>query len=474
MFSVGDAKLEKTIPRELRGKRLYGFSLGILGQMLPFSFTGSLIFIYYVYVIGLNPILVSIGTLMGFIIKAIASPISGMIADRKRPDRYGKRRSLLLIALPFFIISFIFLWISSSSTTPEAYNYAIAIQLWVLLSVFYFSFTLLRSTYLSMLPEQSQTEKNRVKISEIQGIFSIVSSLLAMLLPIVLFALVDDPQNIFNTTTNGSLIMRVIPWVAFSFSLISIIITIGTFFSVDETFHIQKKNKNPENRTILSFKNRVNLLFAPLEDKNYVKYLISLFFWNIGLQILLKIMFFLFTYVLELEKIEYLYFGLLVLPIAGIGIFFWMKSIRNRGLKETYINSTFVAIIFLLIALVFLIPMAEISLFILSIFIIGGIIACVIPGFILPNPIISKFIDKRKIKNQDGKLDGKNDHIQNSGSYFGLFLMVVSLGYAFGDLLTGIVFNGNTQNPEIIRVFLPLISFFLVLSLLWIKNTKFE
>jgi Na+/melibiose symporter-like transporter len=470
MLSVKKKVLESPKPHELHGKRLYGYSAGILGQLLPFSFTGALVFIYYVYVIGLSPILVSVGTLAGFIIKGVASPLCGMIVDKKQPDKLGKRRSLLLWVLPIFLTSFIFLWISSPLPEPEAYNYRIAIQLWIILSIFYFSFTLLRTTYLSMLPEQSQTEKNRIKISEIQGIFSIFASLIAILLPIILFALVDNPQNIFNTTPNGILILKVVPWIALSFGFISMILTIVIFFSVNETIVKMKTTELRDLPSEITSKTAISQLLIPLEDKKYIKYLMSLFFWNIGIQILLKIMFFLFTYVLELIQKEYLYLAFFVLPFAGIGILFWVNSIKKKGLKWTYLSSTLIAACALLAGLIFLIPMPKIIRLVISIFVLGSLIACIIPGYILPNPIISSFIDHK----QKEMKEGNNIHEEISGAYFGLFLMVLSFGYAIGDLLTGIIFVGNTQNPEIIAILLPLISLFLITAIIWIRNVKFN
>ncbi len=110
--TVMSEKKEEKPPRELHGKRLYGYSAGILGQILPFSFSSALIMIYFVYTIGLSPLLVSIGTSFGFIVNAIACPLTGIIADRKKVDKFGKRRSLLLLGLPAYIGSFILLWFS--------------------------------------------------------------------------------------------------------------------------------------------------------------------------------------------------------------------------------------------------------------------------------------------------------------------------------------------------------------------------
>ncbi len=79
-----------TTPRELHGKRLFGYSLGDLGFTLPNMFTEVFIFQYYVYTINLNALLVSIGVTTQLIIGAIAAIIFGVIIDNKKPGKLGK------------------------------------------------------------------------------------------------------------------------------------------------------------------------------------------------------------------------------------------------------------------------------------------------------------------------------------------------------------------------------------------------
>ena len=457
------------IPRELHGARLYGYSAGILGQILPFSFSGALIMIYFVYTIGLSPILVSIGTSFGFIVNAIACPLTGIIADRKKVDRLGKRRSLLLLGLPAYIFSFILLWFSPKADAPNSVDFGVAIQMWIFLLIFYFSYALIRSTYLSMLPEQSQTEQNRVQISKIQGIFSIIASVVAFLLPIVLLGTLDDPTAIFHTTPDGQRLLSIVPWMAIGFAFVSGALTIVTFISVDESFHINldlTSKKVPEKP--LNVRETIQQLLSPFKNVGYRNYLLSSFFWNISLQIILKIMFFIFTYVLELESEDFFLAALYLTPFAGIGFVLWSKTIKKKGLKKTYLIASTSAAIFLILGLLFLIPMVKIIRSTIAVFVLGGIIASIVPGFILPNPIISNFVDKRNLSL--GENEGKNQ----SGSYFGSFLFALSIAYAVGDFFTGLIFEGNTENPYIIAVFLPLASLMFIIAVLYVKNVKLE
>ena len=71
--------MEETLPlpRELKGKRLFGYSMGDLGMSLVNMFTGVYIFQYYVYTINLNSILVSIGVTTQLVIAAFFGIIFG-------------------------------------------------------------------------------------------------------------------------------------------------------------------------------------------------------------------------------------------------------------------------------------------------------------------------------------------------------------------------------------------------------------
>nr|MDO8084854.1 MFS transporter [Candidatus Sigynarchaeum springense] len=98
-------------PRQLAGWRFWGYSLGILGQFLPSTLITAYIKNFYVYTIGLDPLLVSIGTGLGVLFNAITSPIFGAIVDNSRPTRLGKRRPFLLVGIPIMCVALVLVWL---------------------------------------------------------------------------------------------------------------------------------------------------------------------------------------------------------------------------------------------------------------------------------------------------------------------------------------------------------------------------
>ena len=182
-------------PRELKGKRLIGYSMGDLGLSLGNIFLGVFIFQYYVYTINLNALIVSVGITSQLIIGAVFSIIFGVIIDNKKPGKLGKRRPFLLIGVPIWFITGILIWLPPWYC-PEGNSMYLptAIYFWVLIVLRSISRSLLFNVYTSMLPEQSQTLKNRESVASIRSGFAITGSIVALMLPLIIQRIVEDPQ----------------------------------------------------------------------------------------------------------------------------------------------------------------------------------------------------------------------------------------------------------------------------------------
>ena len=98
-------------PRELNGKRLFGYSMGDLGMPLVNIFVGIYIIQFYVYTINLDALLVSIGIFAQLFLDALFAIIFGVVVDNKKPGKLGKRRPFLLIGLPIWFASTILIWL---------------------------------------------------------------------------------------------------------------------------------------------------------------------------------------------------------------------------------------------------------------------------------------------------------------------------------------------------------------------------
>ena len=101
---IFDTMVGETNLRELRGKRLLGYSIGDFGFSLVTILIGTFIFQFYVYTVNLNALLVSTGISFNFLISAIISIIFGVVVDNKKPGKFGKRRPFLLIGLPIWFL----------------------------------------------------------------------------------------------------------------------------------------------------------------------------------------------------------------------------------------------------------------------------------------------------------------------------------------------------------------------------------
>ena len=78
--------------RELHGIILIGYTISTLGIYLPSILISVYVFQFYVYTINLDPLLTSVGITGRAIITGITSILIGVILDKKRPSKFGKRR----------------------------------------------------------------------------------------------------------------------------------------------------------------------------------------------------------------------------------------------------------------------------------------------------------------------------------------------------------------------------------------------
>ncbi len=156
--------------RELHGARLFGFSMGNFGIMLMLMLTGSFSYNFYVYTIRVDSILISIGSTLSMVTMAFTGIIFGVILDNTKPKKIGKRRPYILIGLPIWLISTILVylppWIPPESLAMEStvFYWPTAIWYWILSIIRSIFGVLMMIVYRSIVPEISQTLKNRKKI----------------------------------------------------------------------------------------------------------------------------------------------------------------------------------------------------------------------------------------------------------------------------------------------------------------------
>ena len=469
---MGEKKSNNSL-RELRGWRLYGYSFGIFGMMLPFTLVNGYAFQFYVYTIGLDALIVSVGLFLGAIIFGIFSIVFGVMADNKTPTRFGKRKLVFLWGIiPYCIIS-VFIWISPWKN-PENMPIYLPTAIYFCSMIFFYRivYALLLSPYNSIFPDISQTESNRIKVTGIQVLLSTISGLIGMLLPVLIQASVEDPLHTKWWEPSGEKIIKLIPWVGGIFGGIALIILVFTFVSIDEKFHYNNfiKTSDEEKEEISrpnSLRESFQHIFIPMRDSEYKKLIISIGLSEMG-TIIIGIVFLPFlTYVLELQEMQFIWSYAIGTPLLFIGLKIWQIILKKYGLIKGLQLNFLISLVFALLPVIFFLQLPSWLSISLGIFILSGSMANVMGKYLFFSPIISQMIDISPFKNE------KKENL--SGAYFGLNLFVTNISMGFANLILGIILSGSrAENPTFILLVYPVLAiiFFLAWSIL--RRMKFS
>jgi len=189
--------------------------------------------IFLTDVVNIRPVFAGMIFLFGGIWDAISDPLMGLITDNTR-SRFGRRRPYFLAGVFFVFVSFVLLWLPIDFAT-EAARF-----MYMLVAYLFFNsvFALVMVPYYAMAAEITQDYNERTLISNIRLAFSMGSSILCALLPLIIVRSFDDIRM-------GYL------WMAVVFGLFFSLPFIGVFLGTRENAVI--------NRARFSIKNFVQL-----------------------------------------------------------------------------------------------------------------------------------------------------------------------------------------------------------------------
>nr|MDO8115342.1 MFS transporter [Candidatus Sigynarchaeota archaeon] len=427
--------------RVLTGARLLGFSFGTFGQMAPIGIYNVFSAYYYIYVIGLDPFSTMFGVFLSLLAFAISSTIFGVLADNKKPGKHGKRRPFLLVGIPGLFTFMILCWTPPSMLLGLPPDMGTAVYFWTVAVALETCQGLLVSTYLSLMTEQSTSPDNRVKIATMQGIFSILGTVLSILLPIILKSL----------AASGATLTSVMPWIGLAFGAIGFGAFLTVYFSTNEDFYLVNRETTLPKRTITqTFKD----IFVPARDPQFRLWLGNSLMFNMAIRFLIFILMPLMEFVIQLQQSQYIIFFGCLLPIAATGYIIWVKKIKTSGLRNAYGLSLLVNVVFSTAAILLVIPMDFIMKFILGIVIVGILISSLVAGYLFPNPIVSRLVD---LAPEEIRKAASSSSKGIAGSYFGLYLFTYNMAQAAANLLLGFIFTDQTKDdPFLIALMIPI------------------
>lgn len=289
-------------------------------------------------VVGLPMTSLAVVLLLTKIWDGIIDPFIGKITDAKAPGKFGKRRFFMLVASPFVLIGFVLLFFPWNIVPSVADNTAVKMLLVIVSYIFYATAqSLVLIPYYSHASEMTDNYAERNKVNAVRLCFSIVSSLLCVVLP----------QMIANPSKQDNGICYI--YMAIAFGLVFMLAILTTvFFSHEQVVY-------PAVKTKLSFREFVK----PLKLKTYRQYLAMQMCASMSMAIMSSFFYTLFNFYLrnnsyvQVMSLDGGKFALPAATIAAAMMFvaqiiampFYLMLIRKKSKRFAYITGASIWIV---------------------------------------------------------------------------------------------------------------------------------
>ena len=176
----------KTQKTGLTKKHWFGYMFGDWGGCMTFALMASIFSIYCTNVLGVNPTVMGILTIIWTIWDAINDPMMGALMDRafaKRQNKRGKFRPWLLRATPLLAVSAIALW-----TVPTFLDgIPLLVALFSFKILYEGSYTMFNIPMGSLLSAMSTNDAERASLSSARGVGSMFGNMIpGMVGPVII------------------------------------------------------------------------------------------------------------------------------------------------------------------------------------------------------------------------------------------------------------------------------------------------
>lgn len=195
-------------PLNFSTKLAYG--AGDLGPAMTTNLLSFFLLYFFTNVAGLNAGLAGGILLIGKIWDAVNDPIVGVLSDRTRSARWGRRYPWILYGAIPFGFTFFLQWIVPRFSSDLATNQWLLFGYYVLVGILFNTFyTMVNLPYTALTPELTQDYNERTSLTSFRFGFSIGGSILSLILAQIIFALVQ-PETAAAGSCNSSTLQYVV------------------------------------------------------------------------------------------------------------------------------------------------------------------------------------------------------------------------------------------------------------------------
>ncbi len=178
----------------LTKKHWFGYMLGDWGGCMTFALMASIFSIYCTDVLGIDPNVMGILTIIWTIWDAINDPIMGALMDKafaKKHDKRGKFRPWLLRATPLLAVSAIAMW-----TVPTFLDgIPLLVALFSFKILYEASYTMFNIPMGSLLSAMSKNDAERASLSSARGVGSMFGNMIPGMVGPVLIGMFGDKNS---------------------------------------------------------------------------------------------------------------------------------------------------------------------------------------------------------------------------------------------------------------------------------------
>jgi|GEM_PF-45756 GPH family glycoside/pentoside/hexuronide:cation symporter len=164
--------------RKISSKTRIHYGLASLGMAVVSGIYAVMLTIYYQDYLGLGAKWIALAMGIYAVWNAFNDPIFGQITDRTR-SKWGRRIPYLRFTAPFFALTFSLVWFAPENA-PDATQFA-----WMLVTMLLYdtTYTILGLVHGTLLPELSESDQERGKLSIVSSLFGLLGTLIGFLVP---------------------------------------------------------------------------------------------------------------------------------------------------------------------------------------------------------------------------------------------------------------------------------------------------
>jgi GPH family glycoside/pentoside/hexuronide:cation symporter len=321
-------------PLNFSTKLAYG--AGDLGPAMTTNLLSFFLLYFFTNVAGLNAGLAGGILLIGKIWDAVNDPIVGVLSDRTRSARWGRRYPWILYGAIPFGVTFFLQWLVPRFSGNTTVNQWSLFGYYVLVSVLFNTFyTMVNLPYTALTPELTQDYNERTSLTSFRFGFSIGGSILSLILAQVIFALVQpDTAEAAGSCNSGTFQYVVLGGVT---ALLSVLPLYWCVFGTRNRVLGRNRNAVPDATTdaseSLPFREQLRVA---LNNRPF-QYVIGIYFCSwLAVQVTASIIPYFIVSRMQLQESDFIQVTLAVQGTALLMLYVWSALSRRYGKKAVY------------------------------------------------------------------------------------------------------------------------------------------